>query len=53
MDGVRQVKALLESGAVDVNDERYFNLGYLKKHGFVGERLYDDAAENRSGDTAA
>jgi len=53
VDGVRQVKTLLESGAVDVNDARYFNLGYLKMHGFVGERLYDDAAENRSGDTAA
>jgi nucleoside-diphosphate-sugar epimerase len=33
-DGVREVRALLQGGAIDGEDERYSNLRYLKAHGF-------------------
>ncbi len=37
-DGIEQVKELISQPDIDLQDERFYNLSYLKKHGFVGDR---------------
>jgi len=37
-DGIAEVRALIQDGSIDVDDERYSNLKFLGKHGFRGHR---------------
>ncbi|MFP6625437.1 MAG: SDR family oxidoreductase [Deltaproteobacteria bacterium] len=50
VEAVREVRDLLNSGAVDPNEERYSNLKYLQVHGFLGDRDLPVGAGIRSGD---
>jgi nucleoside-diphosphate-sugar epimerase len=45
--GIDEVKGLLENGRLDWTDERYSNLGWLRKHGFggLGRQCVDEAAD--------
>jgi nucleoside-diphosphate-sugar epimerase len=52
-DGIRQVKELIEQTNLDPDDERYHNLAYLEKHGFVGERLAHGESDEPATPTVA